>query len=848
MADTLETIEVEIKHKASGAESEIAKVTDAIRSMSRALSNAVPQLQEYVNLLGEMGKSVKGKLPRASKNATGVPVADWQKEQVLLGGRREIEKHRAKQAETQMWEAFESGDIDAAWKAREKQLRAIQKMGSNMPVQNNVQDAIAESKEIDVLTRKLEHLKIARQEAFANGDVGKANSIQGQILSTQKAIEKATPTTPVPEGFQNAIKSISNEAEFLRLKLEKLKDTQAELFEKGELKKGFDMQGQILSTEKALAKANQTAAKTENAMQSASKGVKELAKSTEKTKGPLERLISQFKRIMLYRILRNIIKSIGDAAKEGLQNAYQFSAGITSEGHRFAAALDSMKSAGLTMKNQLGSAFIGLLAAVAPVVNAIIGLVTRLANALSQIFAIFTGGTYLKAADVPAKWADAAGGAAKSAKEWRNQLLGFDEINRLDKPDDGSGGGGGGSAIDPSQMFVDTPIDGIFAKIREKFLEFKDSLDFQPIIDSWNRLKDAASGLAETIGQAIGWLWDNVLAPFIAWMIEDLLPVAMDIVANVIRIADAILERLGPVFDWLWKNILAPIAAFIGDTLIAVLKELSDLLGDIADLISGKISFKEFIGQLDGLQTAILLVCTVLGAGGLIGLLNTLKDTVLIGVFLAVGKVSTALSFLAANPVVLVIAGIVALVAAVALLIKHWDEVSAAVQNFQQKLGDALGNGKLEWLDFAAVAAHAIMAPIDAIINLIQWIIELCNWISTALEGLSIVKSANARAAQNEATGNLWATDPSMLRAGGGFVDSGQLFVAREAGPEMVGTIGGRTAVANNDQIVEGIRQGVFEAVSAAMGNGNQDVNVKVYLDSREIRTGQNRLTRAMGV
>lgn len=46
-------------------------------------------------------------------------------------------------------------------------------------------------------------------------------------------------------------------------------------------------------------------------------------------------------------------------------------------------------------------------------------------------------------------------------------------------------------------------------------------------------------------------------------------------------------------------------------------------------------------------------------------------------------------------------------------------------------------------------------------------------------------------------------------RAEGGYVNSGQVFVAREAGPEMVGTIGGQTAVANNDQIVQGIASGV---------------------------------------
>ena len=85
--------------------------------------------------------------------------------------------------------------------------------------------------------------------------------------------------------------------------------------------------------------------------------------------------------------------------------------------------------------------------------------------------------------------------------------------------------------------------------------------------------------------------------------------------------------------------------------------------------------------------------------------------------------------------------------------------------------------------------------------------------------------------------------------ANGGFEESGELFIARESGPEMVGSIGGRTAVANNDQIVEAVASGVYDAVSAAMGSGNErPVQVKVYLDSREIRIGQNRLSRAMGV
>lgn len=49
--------------------------------------------------------------------------------------------------------------------------------------------------------------------------------------------------------------------------------------------------------------------------------------------------------------------------------------------------------------------------------------------------------------------------------------------------------------------------------------------------------------------------------------------------------------------------------------------------------------------------------------------------------------------------------------------------------------------------------------------------------------------------------------------AKGGFPEMGQLFIANEAGPEMVGKMGSRNAVANNNQIVDGIKNGVFEAV-----------------------------------
>lgn len=69
--------------------------------------------------------------------------------------------------------------------------------------------------------------------------------------------------------------------------------------------------------------------------------------------------------------------------------------------------------------------------------------------------------------------------------------------------------------------------------------------------------------------------------------------------------------------------------------------------------------------------------------------------------------------------------------------------------------------------------------------------------------------------------------------AQGGFPDAGELFVANERGAEMVGSMDGHTAVANNDQIVDGIRQGVYDAVTSAMASGGFSANV--YLDGKQI-------------
>ena len=65
--------------------------------------------------------------------------------------------------------------------------------------------------------------------------------------------------------------------------------------------------------------------------------------------------------------------------------------------------------------------------------------------------------------------------------------------------------------------------------------------------------------------------------------------------------------------------------------------------------------------------------------------------------------------------------------------------------------------------------------------------------------------------------------------AAGGFPDVGEMFIARESGPEMVGKIGNKTAVANNDQITTAI----YNAVKSAMGGASSGTPVILKINER---------------
>lgn len=717
MADTLESLELEVKYKATGAAGEIGAVADAVIKLRDALKGVVPKLKSLADTMAGINNPLT--------------INDYHDNTI----QQSIQK------------------VGSTAKSAAKDVA---------PLTDGIRMWIADASKVDILETKFVDLSRAMNQAFEEGDAQKALKYREQIIRVTDALIKAKeassgqqPTAPTPtSGADQQIIATATSVDLLKMRLQSLNAAMQQAFGEGKTEKAAALRAQILSTEKALAKA-------EKAARGTGKSFREMAKEAAGTGSPLQKMISSLKRIAFYRIIRSIIKNIGQAFNEGMQAAYLFSSGISTSGHRFAEAMDNIKSSGNAMKGQLGSAFIALYAAIAPVLISIINLVTRVADAIAQMLSAFTGSTYLKANTTAAKFADnmKAGGAA--AKEWKNQLLGFDEINRLNEPNQG----GGSSAKNPLDGFAfeDSPIE-------EKFMRFADNVKntLQWIKDHMDLIK----GIALAIGGAL-----------LTWKIGSFLsnltgiPRAMSTVLDLaIAIGGAIMFVVGACDAWKngvdWDNMalmiggVALAATGLGLAFGGVAAAVALLIGGIAMLV---------IGIRDWIKT---------------GELSTQTFWLLEAAIVAVG---VALGILIGWPAALV-AGFVA---ALGVVIYYWDEIIARIVTAIQAIKDFFS-----------------------------------------------MKSINARVDAATADGSIYLQG----FATGGFPDEGQLFMAREAGPELVGTMGGRTAVANNQEITDGIRQAVYDAMTASNANGNNDVSVRVYLDSREIKAGQQRLNRAWGV
>jgi hypothetical protein len=133
---------------------------------------------------------------------------------------------------------------------------------------------------------------------------------------------------------------------------------------------------------------------------------------------------------------------------------------------------------------------------------------------------------------------------------------------------------------------------------------------------------------------------------------------------------------------------------------------------------------------------------------------------------------------------------------------------------------------ELESMDKAT--ATGLLHPLEEVTSVIGTINSM---ISKLTSKPSVIK-VNVQQSIASGANKLLSQIGIKEYATGGMPEQGQLFVARESGPEMVGTIGGSTAVANNDQIVAGIQNGV----AAANAEQNGLLSALVQIGSELLR------------
>lgn len=166
-----------------------------------------------------------------------------------------------------------------------------------------------------------------------------------------------------------------------------------------------------------------------------------------------------------------------------------------------------------------------------------------------------------------------------------------------------------------------------------------------------------------------------------------------------------------------------------------------------------------------------------------------------------------------------------------------WNRVN---EKFIQPLISAFKNIGIKIADFIGGAIKAVINGVLGIIeNTINGFIRLLNG---AIDIINKIPNVNITKVSE-------LSIPRM--ADGGLPNVGEMFVAREAGPELVGKIGNSNAVMNNQQIVSAVSQGVASAVSSVLGNNNGNRPIQLILNGREIayatRDGEQRLQNIFG-
>lgn len=354
-----------------------------------------------------------------------------------------------------------------------------------------------------------------------------------------------------------------------------------------------------------------------------------------------------------------------NAMREGLQNAYQYSKTVNGP---LAQAMDLFASSAQVVRNQLGAALGGTIVAILPLIQTLANAIARAAEYVTMFFAALNGqSTYKKAINNTVEWGKAAAGAGKAAKEWKNQLMGFDEINRLEAPEEPSGGGGGGGSANFGDMFKQAPVADWMERFGERVKELLPILKVIGVIIG-------GLSLAKLLGQVAG------LGDGFKGIMTKLIGLAVAL-AGFIVLWDGFKDAINNGVDW----------------------------GNLTEMLIGTTVLVTGLGVAFGATGAavgLLIGMFMLAVAGLMDIIRTgeASKPALTALAIGIAGIGIAISILTGSWIPLLIGAAVGLVIAI---VGYWDEIKGVLSEAWDHVVGWV-NSFLEWIQPVIDAIHAV--------------------------------------------------------------------------------------------------------------------------------------------
>lgn len=389
--------------------------------------------------------------------------------------------------------------------------------------------------------------------------------------------------------------------------------------------------------------------------------------------------------IFSYQILRQIIRKIIKEFMQGIADLEVYSS-------RFGNTMQSMKDSFKNLGNSIVTAVAPIIQALAPVLNWLLGAITKVFNTISMFTgALFTNAKTVTIADTSfsgyGKKIEKVDKATKKAKKDTGDMIKalakFDKLDVLKKDKKKADIGGGVASAVPEvnpamKMFKEVkvpegilnlverikkifePLTDFFKEVGNSFLtsfvnpvishfqdnflprfannfsKFMSEFNFKPLENALDNVFKALAPLTNLAMDGLNWGLENVIYPMLKWTGEAYMPAILNMIAAAIRAINKAIEIAKPTIKNIYENEIKPLFEFLGNMAIGIIKKIESWLDGLADWM-GKHpeeveAFVKTLWDFGKALLAIWAVCKlILGLKALWDLITT-ADPIILGI------------------------------------------------------------------------------------------------------------------------------------------------------------------------------------------------------------------------